>query len=256
MARLEKKTAIITGAASGIGRGIAQLFAAQGAKVIIADIAERKGSELANELVACGGEALFIPTDVSRTSDVESLITRITDKYGALHILVNNAAVWQGDTTITQLSEGTWDKVIDGTLKSVYLCTKYALPEIIKSGGGSIVNIASVNAIYGVGLTAYTAAKGGVVALTRLIAAEYGDHKIRANVILPGTIETESSIVFWESNVQALEEIQKWYPIGRIGTPQDVAYCALYLASEEAAFVTGSVIVIDGGLTAGKKLGV
>lgn len=255
MTRLEQKVAVVTGAASGIGRSIAELFAEHGAKVVIADVNQEKGSKLADDLLASGCKAIFIPTDVTQPLQVKDLISETINEFGALQILVNNAAVWDGDTTITDLSEDTWHRVIDGTLKSVYLCTKHAMPEMIRSGGGSIINISSVNAIYGVGLSAYTAAKGGVVALTRLVAAEFGDRNIRANAILPGTIGTDSALAVWKTNLQAFEEIKKAHPVGRIGHPIDVAYCALYLASSEAAFVTGGVFVIDGGLTAGKKLG-
>lgn len=255
MRRLEHQIAFVTGAASGIGRSIAELFAEHGARVVIADVAEVKGRTLAADLQAKNFDAFFIPTDVTRADKVKDAIRETVERFGGLHILVNNAAVWEGDTTITDVSEDVWQAIIDGTLKSVYLCTKHAIPEIIRSGGGSIVNVSSINAVYGVGLSAYTAAKGGVVALTKLVAAEYGQKNIRANVILPGTIGTESALAVWRTRPEAFEAIQQAYAVGRIGNPLDVAYCALYLASSEAAFVTGATFVVDGGLTAGKKLG-
>lgn len=255
MSRLKQKVAIITGAASGIGQKIAEVFARHGAKVVIADINDEKGKAVVSQIVNQGFEAAFLHTDVTRSESVENLMGFTVEKFGGLHILVNNAAVFRDDTTITKLTEDVWDKVLEGTLKSVFLCTKSAIPEMVKSRGGSIINISSVNATYGVGLSAYTAAKGGVVALSKLVATEYGDQKIRSNAILPGTIETEASLKIWMNVPEAFESVKKMYPLGRIGIPEDVAYCALYLASDEAAFVTGGEFIVDGGLTAGRKFG-
>ncbi len=253
--RLEGKIALVTGAGSGIGRATAQLFAANGAAVVVADINAEGGRETVRRIGDTGDRALFLQADVSRAADVEALVIRSIEEFGRIDILVNNAASWKGDTTITGVSEPVWDAVIDGSLKSVFLMSKAVIGEMLRSGGGSIVNISSVNGIYGVGLTAYSAAKGGVQALTRVVAAEYGTRGIRCNVILPGTIGTDSSLAVWHSKPDALDQIIAAYPMGHIGRPEDVACCALFLASDESAFVTGSSYLVDGGLTAGRNFG-
>ena len=255
MKQLDGKIGIVTGAASGIGQKTAELFAEQGMKVVIADVAVEKGEKVAAGIQKRGGIADFIKTNVAETEQVQMVIQETVQRHGSLNILVNNAAVWGGDTTITEVTEEVWDRVIDGTLKSVFLCSKYAIPEMVRAGGGSIVNISSINAFWGCGLTAYSAAKGGIGALTKLIAAEYGDQNIRINAVLPGTIGTENSLAVWRSQPRALEEITKMYPIGRIGRPEDIAYCALFLASDHSAFVSGTLLLADGGLTAGHKFG-
>jgi NAD(P)-dependent dehydrogenase (short-subunit alcohol dehydrogenase family) len=253
--RLKDKVTIISGGASGIGRASAYLFAQEGAQVVIADIAQEAGEETAYEIQKAGGKAMFIAVDVVKADQVSLLIDRVVTEFDHIDVLMNNAATWRGDTTILDVTEEVWNAVIDGVLKSAFLMTKCALPHMINNGQGSIVNISSINAIYGVGLTAYTAAKGGMISMTKLIAAEYGDRKIRANAILPGTIVTDSSMAVWQANPGSLDVVTAAYPLGRIGTPDDVAYCALYLASDESAFVTGSIYLVDGGLTAGKNFG-
>jgi 3-oxoacyl-[acyl-carrier protein] reductase len=255
MGRLQDKVTIISGGASGIGRTSARLFAQEGAQVVIADISHEAGVDAAREIEKAGGKAEFIAADVSKADEVSSLIDRVVADFGRIDVLMNNAAIWRGDTTISELSEEVWDTVIDGVLKSAFLMSKCAIPHMVRNGAGSIVNISSINAIYGVGLTAYTAAKGGMISMTKLIAAEYGGRQIRANVILPGTIGTDSAIAAWRARPGALDAITAAYPVGRIGTPEDVAYCALFLASDESAFVTGSVYLVDGGLTAGRNCG-
>jgi NAD(P)-dependent dehydrogenase (short-subunit alcohol dehydrogenase family) len=172
MGRLQNRITIISGGASGIGRASAQLFAREGAQVVIADIAREAGEEAACEIQKAGGKAAFIAADVSKADEVSSLIGRVVAEYGRIDVLMNNAAIWRGDTTISDVSEEVWDAVIDGILKSAFLMSKCTIPHMIKNGAGSIVNISSINAIYGIGLTAYTAAKGGMISMTKLIAAE------------------------------------------------------------------------------------
>ena len=255
MKQLDQKVGIITGAASGIGQQTAQLFAREGMKVVIADISVEKGEKVAAGIREAGGIADFIETNVAETEQVQHVIRETTKRHGVLNVLVNDAAHWQGDTTIANLDEKVWDKVLEVTLKGVYLCTKYAIPEMIRAGGGSIVNISSVNSVYPVGLTAYSAAKGGVDTLTKIVAVEYGKHKIRVNAILPGTTSTESSMAEWKQVPGRLEKITEMYPLGRIATPEDIANCALFLASDRSAFVNGVCILVDGGLTAGHDFG-
>ena len=192
MKQLDQKVGIITGAASGIGQKTAELFAEQGMKVVIADIAAEKGEKVVGGIRKAGGVADFIETDVTKSEQVQHLIRETTERHGALNVLVNDAAYWREDTTIADLTEEVWDKVIDGTLKSVFLCTKYAIPEMIRAGGGSIVNISSVNSVYPVGLTAYSAAKGGVDTLTKIVAVEYGKHKIPGQCCPPGNYRHRS----------------------------------------------------------------
>ncbi|MCS6806818.1 MAG: SDR family NAD(P)-dependent oxidoreductase [Acidobacteriota bacterium] len=252
--RLKDKVAIVTGAAAGIGRAIAELFAGEGARVALCDIRAELGEEVATRIRSAGGEASFVRCDVSQADEVEALVRTTVSRYGRLDILVNNAARWAGDGVLLEVSEAIWDDTLDACLRSVYLCSKYAIPPMAAGGWGSIVNIASVNALFGVHLAAYTAAKGGVIALTRLMAVQYGGQGIRANVICPGTIETETTRTAFEERPKLRERLQQALPLKRLGRPDDVAYCALYLASPESDFVTGAIFVIDGGLTAGMKI--
>lgn len=223
---LAGKTALVTGGANGIGRAICVRFAAEGARVVPLDI---DGADRA---------------DVSNAADV----ARAFERAGDVDILVNNAATWQGDGILDEVSEQDWDRIIAVCLKGVYLCSREAVRRMKPRGSGAIVNIASVNALTGIHLAAYTAAKGGVVSLTRLMAQQYGSFGIRVNAICPGTILTESTRQYLENNPERAEALRKLYPAGSFGAPVDVAEAALYLAT--AGFVNGSILVLDGGLTA------
>jgi NAD(P)-dependent dehydrogenase (short-subunit alcohol dehydrogenase family) len=241
--RLESKTAVITGGASGIGAEMARLFAAEGARVAVADIADAPESEA----------IVSIPTDVSDAAQVDRLFARVQELFGGLDILVNNAFHSRGDATIADLEEAVFDQIVAVCLKGPYLCTRRALPLMKARGGGSIVSISSVNALFGFGETAYTAAKGGLISMMRLVAAEYGEWNIRSNVICPGTIATEASMSHWRKYPRGYEKLLDMYPLGRIGEPREVAAMALFLASAEASFVNGAVHIVDGGLLAGRK---
>jgi 3-oxoacyl-[acyl-carrier protein] reductase len=249
--RLQGKTAIVTGAAKGIGRAIANLFAKESAQVVICDIDISNGERVASLIEAQGGDAIFVRCDVSEEGQVKNLIQATVDHYGQLDILINNAARWEQNGHFLEIDEKMWSYIIDGTLRSVYLCSRCPIPHMISGKWGSIVNISSVNALFGINLAAYTAAKGGVIALTRIIAVQYGRQGIRANVICPGTIETEAVAAEFREKLEVRERFLKPVPLGRLGRTEDVAYCALYLASPESDFVTGATFVIDGGLTAG-----
>lgn len=241
--RLENKTAVITGGASGIGAEMARLFANEGAQVVVADLRE----------APCEGQVVSIATDVSDAAQVDRLFARVAELYGGVDVLVNNAFHSRGDTTIVDLEEAVFDQILAVCLKGPYLCTQRALPLMRARGGGSIVSISTVNALFGFGETAYTAAKGGLISMMRLVAAEYGEWKVRSNVICPGTIATEASMRHWRKFPEGYRKLLDMYPMGRIGEPREVAAMALFLASDESSFVNGAVHVVDGGLLAGRK---
>lgn len=251
--RLASKVAIITGACGGIGSQMAALFAAEGASVVLADIVDELGAGLAQSIREAGGQAAFVHADVSSSAAVISLMRQTERLYGGLDILVNNAIQIAGDTTITGVTDDVFDHTIAVCLKGPFLCTREAIPLLKQRNSSSIVTISSVNALFGFGETAYTAAKGGLISMMRLVAAEYGEWNIRSNVICPGTIETSTSMNYWKKYPAGYQRLLGMYPLGRIGQPEEVARYALFLASDESAFVNGSVCVIDGGLLAGRK---
>jgi meso-butanediol dehydrogenase/(S,S)-butanediol dehydrogenase/diacetyl reductase len=248
--RLAGKVALVTGSGSGIGRATAELFATEGAVVVIADLVRGKAEETAERISAGGGTALPVEADVRDATAVQAMVSRTTAAYGGVDILINNAAVGIGDD-ILEIDESTWDLNLDVVLKGVFLCSKAALPSMIDRRGGSIVNIASVNGLAALGEEAYSAAKAGVINLTQNTAVRYGRLGVRANCICPGTIKTP----IWQSRVekdpQIFERLAKWYPLGRVGEPDDPAKAALFLASDDASWITGSTLVVDGGLMAG-----
>ncbi|MFT5393636.1 MAG: NAD(P)-dependent dehydrogenase (short-subunit alcohol dehydrogenase family) [Gammaproteobacteria bacterium] len=254
MNRLAGKIAIITGAGSGQGRAAAALFAAQGAQVVIADIDEPGGRETLRSVTEAGGNGTFVRCDVADRASTEALVKQAVTTYGALHILYNNAAIWSGgklDNFVTDLEEDNWETIINVNLKSVYLCCKYAIPAIIESGGGSVINAASAAGLIGSrGKShAYSASKGGVISLTRAMAMAYAPHQVRINAICPGGVDTPMVSSMTNTDARA-ERFAASHPLGRMGQPADIAYCALYLASDEAAWVTGAIFPVDGGYTA------
>jgi NAD(P)-dependent dehydrogenase (short-subunit alcohol dehydrogenase family) len=251
--RLQGKVSVITGAARGIGAEIARRFAAEGAAVVIADVDDPAGSAVSDGIASAGGRASFLHTDVSSAVDVARLFARTVEQFGGVDVLVNNAYFSTGDTTIAGEDEAVFDRTIAVCLKGPFLCTKQALLLMRERKSGSIVTLSSVNALFGFGETAYTAAKGGLISMMRLVAAEYGQWNIRSNVICPGTIETETCMVHWKRFPAGYARLLEMYPMGRIGQPAEVAQYALFLASDESAFVTGSVCVVDGGLLAGRR---
>jgi NAD(P)-dependent dehydrogenase (short-subunit alcohol dehydrogenase family) len=253
-ARLAGKVALVTGAGGGIGSATARLFAGEGASVVVNDVLRDRAEAIAEEVKKNGGgDALAAVADISAAAQVETMFRDTERAFGGLDILVNNAFYNVNDVTIADLDEADWDRTIAVCLKGPFLCTKHALPLMRARGGGSVVTISSVNALFGVGETAYTAAKGGLISMMRLVAAEYGEWKIRSNVICPGTIATDICMDYWNRFPVGFRRLQEMYPLGRIGTPAEVANYALFLASDESSFVTGSVHVIDGGLLAGRK---
>jgi NAD(P)-dependent dehydrogenase (short-subunit alcohol dehydrogenase family) len=246
--RLKNKVAIVTGAASGIGRAIAQVFAQERARVIVADINDEGGQETVQLIKARDGEALFLHCDVSVSADVKRMVESAIHSFGGLNILVNNAAYLKDFKTAVDTAEEEWDLSIDVTLKGVFLCSKSAIPEMIKAGAGSIINIASVGGLVGfASYAAYCSAKGGVIQLTKSLAIDYGRHNIRVNAICPGPIDTPTTP---EAQDEKLHQWQRDMTVlGRTASPEEVAYPALFLASDESSFVTGSILVVDGGWT-------
>jgi len=249
--RLEGKVALITGAASGQGRDAAMLFAQEGARVVITDINEEGVKETVEMVKAAGGEAIGRQMDVADATQVQDGVAFAVRTFGLLNVLYNNAGVYlRGkDGPVTRLSDDIWDTVLTVNLKSMYLCCKYAIPEMVKAGGGSVVNTASAAGLMGTNFHAYSASKGGMIALSRSIATTYAPQNVRSNVICPGFIETPMTAEISGSQ-RLLQAYLENTPLHRAGRAIDVAYMALYLASDEAAFVTGGVFVIDGGVTA------
>jgi len=249
---LDEKVAIVTGAGSGIGEAIALLFAEQGVRVVVADWKAPAGEETVEQIRGKGGEARFHRVDVSKAAEVEELVRFAVEQYGRLDILVNNAAI-QILGTLTRTSEEDWDRLHSVNLKGVFLCSKYAIPKMIRSGGGSVVNVASVLGLVGdPDLAAYCAAKGGVIALTKAAAIGYGPRGVRVNCICPGDVDTPMVQEFFnkDSNPdQARRTVSAHYALRRIADPREVAQTAAFLASDASSFLTGSVIVVDGGLT-------
>jgi NAD(P)-dependent dehydrogenase (short-subunit alcohol dehydrogenase family) len=252
--RLAGKVALITGAGGGIGSEMAKLFAGEGAAVVVNDVLAESGAPVVEAIRAAGGRAEFAGGDISQSRDVDAMFAAAQDAFGGLDVLVNNGFAVFNDWRITELEEADWDRTIDVCLKGPFLCTKRALPMMKQRGGGSVITISSVNALFGVGETAYTAAKGGLISMMRLVAAESGDWKIRSNIICPGTIATKMCMDHWNQFPDGYRRLLEMYPLGRIGQPIEVAQYALFLASEESSFVNGAVHVVDGGLLAGRKL--
>jgi NAD(P)-dependent dehydrogenase (short-subunit alcohol dehydrogenase family) len=249
--RLSGKVAIVTGAASGIGRATALLFAAEGAKVVAADLDAEKGQRLAEEVLGRGGDCAFLQVDVSSPEDVQRMVTRAVETYGHLDIIFNNAGVEGEQAPTADCSLQNWDRVISINLQGVFLGMKYAIPEMLKNGGGVIINNASVAGIVGFqGIPAYCASKGGVIQLTKTAALEYAKQGIRVNAICPGVIRTPMVERFLGNNEQAEKTFEALEPVGRFGRPEEVAQLALFLASDDSSFCTGAPFVVDGGLVA------
>ena len=250
--QLTNRTAIITGAGSGIGRATACRFAAEGACVVVADINDDAGMETVVSIGGEGGTARFVHTDVTNSAEVAAMVSQTLEAYGSVDILVNNAYFCDGDDILT-VDEELWNRNIRGCLSSAFLCCKTVLPHMINQGKGTIVNIASVNGLLGLGEEGYSAAKAGVISLTQNIAVRYGEDGVRANSICPGSIQTPAWRAVLEKDPDLFNRLSKWYPLKRVGQPEEIAAAALFLASDQASFVTGTNLIVDGGLTAGLK---
>lgn len=245
--RLKNKVAIITGGSSGIGKATALLFAKEGAKVAIANIDKKKCKGTVNEIVSKGGKAIFVKCDVSSSKDVKEMINKVSQKFGTINILFNNAGIYQEDKYVHELPEELWDKTIDTNLKGVFLCSKYAIP-IMKKKGGAIINTSSSLGIVAEPESpAYCSSKSAVIHLTKVMALEYAKDNIRVNCVCPGPIDTPMFRKSFKNKKEAENYIKNHTITGRIGKPEEVAKVVLFLASDDASYVTGSAYSVDGG---------
>lgn len=252
MTRLADKVVLITGGGTGIGRGIALACAREGAKVAVVGRRLAKLQETVSEVKAAGGEAIAVACDVSRAADVQNAINKVVETYGKLNVLVNNAGVLSV-STIEEIPEDEWDRLIDANLKGPFLMCRAALPEFRKVGGGSIVNVGSVLGLVAMKKrAAYCASKGGLTLLTKAVAIDHGHENIRANCICPSIVETDlvSELFKTPDGERAKLERLATIPLARFGKPNDIAGLAVFLASDESSWLTGAAIPVDGGLTA------
>jgi NAD(P)-dependent dehydrogenase (short-subunit alcohol dehydrogenase family) len=249
--RLDGKVCVITGAGSGIGRACSLRFAAEGGRIAVADVAEEAGRAVAAEVEAVGGEAAFFAADVADEASVARLYDEAETRFGAVHVLVNNAGVLvPGDESVLETELAVWERALAINLTGVFLCCKHGIPKVLAAGGGSVINMGSISGLVGSATSqiAYAASKGGVIAMTRDIAVEFAKRNVRANAICPGPVETPLALQVYggEENWQRR---RIHIPTGSLGRPEDVADAALYLASEESRWVNGTCLVVDGGIS-------
>jgi len=249
--RLANKVAIITGSAGGMGKAAAELFTREGASVVVTDIAAAEGEETVRGIRDAGGSAIFVKANAANEEDVRYMVDAAITAFGHVDVLYNNAGIMPAeDGSVTEITEATWDRIMDVNLKSAFLCSKYVIPHMVKQGKGSIINVASFVAFMGctVPQDAYTASKGGMLALTKSFAVQYGRQGIRCNAICPGPIETPLLRVLWTSE-EARDLRLNRIPLGRFGEAKDIVYMALYLASDESSWTTGAWLMVDGGIS-------
>src|SRR5437773_3173241 len=247
------RVVFITGAGAGMGREAAILFAEEGARVVVADIEGAAAAETVKKVEAAGGQAIAVTGDVAVEADVQRMITEGVRKFGALHVLYNNAGVlWKDrDRSVLETDEKWWDRVMAINLKSVFWVTKHGIPHLMTAGGGSTIMMGPVSALAGFtrAQDAYTAAKGALISLTKSLAIQFARDRIRCNVIHPGIVDTPLQAPYLTDAIR--KEFETGIPLGRIAQPREIAYVALFLASDESSFMTGAELVVDGGFTAG-----
>jgi NAD(P)-dependent dehydrogenase (short-subunit alcohol dehydrogenase family) len=246
---MKEKVALVTGGSAGIGRATALAFARNGARVVVADVADEAGEETVRMIREAGGEAIYVHADVSSATEVEAMVGRAIDAFDRLDYAFNNAGI-EGEQAPTHgCTEENWDRVLAINLKSVWLCIRFQIPHMLRRGGGAIVNCSSVAGLVGfAGIPAYTASKHGIIGLTKTAALDYATQGIRVNAICPGVIHTEMVDRFTHGDPSALEQLTASGPMGRMGTPEEIADAVLWLCSDGASFVTGQAIAVDGGL--------
>lgn len=250
--RLAEKVALITGAGSGIGRESARLFAQEGAAIVVVDVNDKGGAETVSMVEAAGGQATYIHADIAKATDCAQMVQVAEDRYGKLNILFNNAGIMRhDDDDAVNTEESVWDITMAINLKGVYLGCKYGIPALRRAGGGSIINTASFVALVGAATPqlAYTASKGGVLAMTRELAVVHARENIRINALCPGPLRTELLMSYLNTEEKKQRRLVH-VPMGRFGEAKEMAYAALYLASDESSYVTGTEFTVDGGLTA------
>ncbi len=251
--KLTGKRAVVTGAACGIGRATARELAGQGAQVFLLDNDAARGESTSAEIRAAGGNCLFRRLDVSKPDEIAQVAKAILAEAGSIDILVNNAGIWRPGT-VASLSEATWDTVIDTNVKSVFLVSQQFVPSMIERKSGAIANVASVAGMVGAAdASAYAASKGAIINLTRSMALDFAPYNVRVNCVCPGMIDTgmgDDVVGHYRPDADPAESKVTWQPLGRIGSPEDIAKAILYMVSDDALFMTGSAVVVDGGLTA------
>lgn len=250
--RLKDKVCFVTGGASGMGRVAAAMFCREGAKVAVADVNADALEAAAAEARRSGGDAFAVSCDVTREHDVRDAISATVSRFGRLDVLYNNAGIMMADDrSVVDTDERVWDRTVAVNLKGVYLCCKYGIPELLRGGGGSVINIASFVALVGCSVPqdAYTATKGALIALTKSLAVQFGPRGVRSNAICPGPIETPLLTEWLLKDAEAKRVRLARNPTGRFGKPEDIVNAGIYLASDESAWTNGAVLVIDGGIT-------
>jgi NAD(P)-dependent dehydrogenase (short-subunit alcohol dehydrogenase family) len=250
--RLQDKVAVITGAGSGMGRVAAQLFAGQGAKVVVAEFGEEAGAETVRLVESAGGSATFVRTDVSNEASAKGMIDHALSTFGRVDVLYNNAGVMpEADHSVIDTDVATWDQVMAVNVRGVFLGCKYAIPAMVEQGAGSVINIASFVALLGCSVPqdAYTASKGAILSLTRSLAVQFGPKGVRSNAICPGPVETPLLMDWLVKDEKAKQIRLARNPTGRFGKPEEIVNMAIYLASDESRWTNGASLVVDGGIS-------